>query len=105
MVQDRYAHDVLGRVTAHTNALGGVTLYSEGLTNTKLHRLTVHADQGQRLEIYYRDGRRERTTNNAAFPVRYVHTVEQDGTGGPWREVTAEIRYRGDATGKRRQAL
>jgi YD repeat-containing protein len=97
MTQDRYAYDVLGRVTAHTNALQGVTFYSEGLTNNKLHRLTVNPDQGQRLEIYYRDGRLEQVTNSAAFPVRYVHTVEQDGTGGPWREVTTEIRYRGDA--------
>lgn len=97
MTQDQYAYDVLGRVTAHTNALQGVTFHSEGLTNNKLHRLTVNPDQGQRLEIYYRDGRLEQVTNSAAFPVRYVHTVEQDGTGGPWREVLVEIRYRGDA--------
>jgi YD repeat-containing protein len=73
-VQDRYAYDVLGRVTAHTNALGGVTLYSEGLTNNKLHRLTVNPDQGQRLEIYYRDGRLDRITNSAAFPVLFCST-------------------------------
>jgi RHS repeat-associated protein len=95
VLQDRYTYDVLGRVTAHTNALDGVTLYSEGLTNSKLHRLTVNPDQGQRLEIYYRDGRLERVTNNAAFPVRYVYGVEQEG--GAWRETMLEIRYRGDS--------
>jgi len=88
--QSRY--DVLGRVIAHTNALGGVTTHSEGLTNSGLHRLTVNLDQGQRLEVYYRDGRLERVTNNAALPVRYAYGVEQDGANGPWREVSIEIR-------------
>jgi hypothetical protein len=35
--------------------------------------------------------------NNAAVPVRYLYDVEQDGTGGPHREVSWEIKY--DASG------
>ncbi len=95
MVLAQYAYDVLGRLTSETNALGGVTTYSETTISNKLQKTTTSPDGGTRVETYYRDGRLEKVTGTAVQPVRYDYGVEQDG--GYDREYTLETKL--DASG------
>jgi hypothetical protein len=88
---EQFAYDTAGRVTHHTNALGGVTTYTEALVNNKRQRtITNLTDGGQRVEIYYRDGRLEKVTGSAAFPVRYDYN--RDLLDSAYREYTLETK-------------
>jgi RHS repeat-associated protein len=73
------AYDVAGRMVKQTNALAGVTTFSETMVNGSLQRTTVFPDGGQRVETHYRDGRLEKVTGSAAFPLRYDYGVELEG--------------------------
>jgi hypothetical protein len=97
IILEQFLYDTLGRVAQHTNALQGVTVYSETLVDNRLKKTVSYPDGGQRVENYYRDGRLEKVTGSAALPVRYDYGCEQDGTGGPWREFTKETKL--DALG------
>jgi hypothetical protein len=98
----RKCHDVTGRVTSHTNALNGVTTYSETMVSNKLQKTVTNPDGGQRVENHYRDGRLEKVTGSATMPVRYDYGCEMessyyrqysketklDGSGNPTSEWT-----------------
>jgi RHS repeat-associated protein len=87
---DRYAYDVLGRVTHHTNAWGGVTTSTYDAshrTNT-----TTFPDLGTRIETTYRDGRTKQVSGTAVAPIGYDYGVQPDGPESIMREVVRTIR-------------
>jgi|GEM_PF-6275801 len=87
---DRYAYDVLGRVTHHTNAWGGVTTttYDASFrTNT-----TTFPDLGTRIETTYRDGRIKQVSGTAVAPIGYDYGVQPEGSPAVMREVVRTIR-------------
>jgi YD repeat-containing protein len=88
---EQFAYDTAGRMTNHTNALGGATTYVEALVNNKRQRTVTNVtDGGQRVETYYRDGRLEKVTGTAAFPVRYDYN--RDLLDSAYREFTFETK-------------
>lgn len=85
------AYDVAGRMTRATNALGGVTVYTNLFDGSgQLVMTNTAPDGGTRIEIYYQDGSLQKVLGTAAFPVRYEYGVEQDG--GVYRAYTKEIK-------------
>lgn len=84
--------DVLGRLIAETNALGGVTRIGEAVTSYQLKRSTTNDDGGIVVEQYFRDGDLQSRTGTAAFPVRFERGIERDGVSGPWRRYLKEIK-------------
>jgi RHS repeat-associated protein len=84
------AFDTSGMLVRETNALGGVTVWSETCGVQGMERTTTLPDGGTRLELRDREGRLIKVTGTASAPVRYEYGVEQDG--GIWREYAKEIR-------------
>jgi RHS repeat-associated protein len=92
ITQEQYLYDILGRVMRHTNALGGITTYSNVFDGVSYQSITtnVYPDMGTRIEFRSPDGQLLRVSGTTAFPVQYIYDVEQDG--GPWRLSTKEIK-------------
>ena len=84
-------YDVLGRVVAQTNALGGVTTTAYGVVNNQLYVTNTYPDGGVRVDTYYVDGRLQSVTGTAVHPVEYLYGAEPD-TDGTWRQYTQEIK-------------
>ena len=84
-------YDLLGRIIAQTNALGGVTSTAYAVVNNQLYITKTYPDGGVRVETYYGDGRLQSVTGTAVHPVEYLYGAEQD-TDGTWREYTQEIK-------------
>jgi YD repeat-containing protein len=85
------AYDLAGRITRSTNALGGVTVYTNLFDGSgQLVTTNTAPDGGTRIEIHYQDGSVHKVLGTAAFPVRYEYGVEQDG--GVYRAYTKEIK-------------
>ena|GEM_PF-791866 len=85
LVLEQAAYDQAGRRTLHTNALGGVSWYTEGLdalTGEHTNR-TVYPDGGIRLERHARDGRLVEVSGSAAPAARYLYGVDIPGELGP----------------------
>ena len=98
---DRRAYSTAGQLTLQTNALGGVTAYTE-TTNGQGQkvRTTTYPDGGTRVETYFKDGQLAKVTGTATQPSRYEYSAETDD--GIWREYTKEIKLdaNGDDTGE-----
>lgn len=92
ITEEKAAYDTLGRITDQTNALNGVTQTRYGVVDNQLYVTNTYPNGGVKVEQYYRDGRLESVTGSAVHPVTYVYGLEQDGSGGPWREYTQEIK-------------
>jgi hypothetical protein len=91
------AFDEADRLTAETNALGGVTLYVETFDGSgQLVRTSSYPDGGTRIELFFKDGSLQKVTGTAAFLVRYEYGAEVDG--GYWRPYTKEIKLNADGT-------
>jgi RHS repeat-associated protein len=74
------SYDAAGRLLTETNALSGVTTYSESRDGSGQTVKTItYADGGQRIETYYQDGSLRSATGSAAFPVYYAYGVDADG--------------------------
>ena len=97
MLLDQFAYDTAGRLARQTNALSGGTVFTNVLVNNKLQRTTTYPDGGQRVVTYYRDGRLEKITGDAAFPVRYDHGRELFDSS--YREVTYETKLTAAGSG------
>ena len=89
-VLQQTAYDVLGRPTAQTNALGGVTYTTYSGDGSPLIVTNVYPDTGTRIETNNADGRLQSIAGTAVSPMQYVYGAVQDGT--PWREFTQEIK-------------
>ncbi len=87
---DQYAYDVLGRVTQHINAWGGVTT----TTYDASHRThtTTFPDLGTRIETTYRDGRTKQVSGTSVAPIGYDYGVQPEGSPAVMREVVRTIR-------------
>src|SRR5438128_516896 len=85
-------YDMLGQVVRQTNALRGVTTFTNAIVNNRLCVTNTYPDGGTRIEIYYRDGQLEEVSGTAVSPVRYQYGAEQDGAAGPWREFALATR-------------
>jgi RHS repeat-associated protein len=89
------AFDLAGHQTKETNAVGGVTTFTEGIDGDGLPTHTsIYADGGTRIETSYKDGQLKSITGSAVHPVRYDYNREYDGV---WREYT--VGYKLDAAG------
>ena len=74
-------YDLAGRTTSETNALGGVTSYSESAdpVTGALVRTTIYPDNGTRVEAYYLDGSMKQVSGTAVHTVQYSYGVDADG--------------------------
>jgi YD repeat-containing protein len=81
------AFDLAGHQTKETNALGGVTTFTEGFDGGLPVKTNLYADGGMRIETRYNDGQLKSITGSAVHPVSYEHGREDDGV---WRLYTVE---------------
>jgi RHS repeat-associated protein len=88
ITQSQSAYDVLGRVIAATNALGGVTTISNVVVGNQQSITNIFPDGGTSIALSYRDGNLESTTGTAVAPVSYQYGIEQDD--GIWRQYTLQ---------------
>ena len=74
-------YDKADRLLSETNALGGVTLYGhyQDAANQRVHALT-NADQGVRIQTFFRDGQAASVTGAAAYPERFEYGLETDAS-------------------------
>src|SRR6266487_5216800 len=85
------AYDVAGRISKMTNALNGVTTFSEGLdANGYFVKTNIFPDGGTRVESYFKDGSLHKLTGTAVQPVRHTNSVELES--GTNRFYTQEIK-------------
>ena len=85
------AFDTSGHLTYRTNALGGVTSFSEALNGSGFDVLTTtNPDGGTRIETHYADGSVSSVTGTGAHGVGYVYGAATDG--GVYHPYTAEIK-------------
>jgi RHS repeat-associated protein len=84
-------YDPAGRVLNETNALGGVTTHSYGVSAGLVHTVS-YPDTRQRTEISNADGTLSSVTGSAAFPTFLKYGVDVNGT---W---TQEIKGAGDGS-------
>ena len=75
IVLGQWQYDLAGKLIRQTNALGGVTGYSE----SGLVRTTTNPDGGTIIETYYGDGQLKSRTGTAVHGVAYSYDVETDG--------------------------
>jgi len=93
----RRGYDAASRPTSETNALNGVTTYSEALdANSQRVRTTTYPDGGTRVETYFRDGQPASRSGTASFPARYEYGSVQDNS--IYRAFSKEIRLNSDGT-------
>jgi RHS repeat-associated protein len=82
IIQAQYKYDSAGELLFETNALNGVTSYTEstdGGTGEVTHTNT-YPDGGTRIEIHFRDGSVKKVTGTTVAPVRYEYGVESVGS-------------------------
>jgi len=97
IVQRGLAYDLAGRVIRETNALQGVTTFSNYLdASSRWVKITTNPDTGVRTEVFYRSGDIASITNSAAFPVRYEYGEELEGDYR--RRFTKQIKLNKDST-------
>jgi len=85
------AYDVAGRISKSTNALNGVTTFSEGIDgNGYFVKTNGFPDGGTRIESYFKDGSLAKLTGTAVHPSRYVQGVELESNTN--RFFTQEIK-------------
>ena len=96
IVQQQFQFDTAGFVTRETNALLGVTVYSDvtDFQTCQRTRTVTYPDSGTRIELYGADGSLLKVTGTAVQPVRYEYGVE---TAGPdlGKRYTKEIKLNG----------
>jgi RHS repeat-associated protein len=91
IVLDQTAYDIAGQVVKTTNALNGVTSYTNYFdAYGQTVKVTTYPDNGTRVETYFQDGSLKSVTGTAAFPVHYEYGITNDGT--PVREYSQEIK-------------
>jgi len=96
IILSQTAYDVAGRASKMTNALNGVTAFSEGAdSNGYFVKTNIFPDGGTRIESYYKDGSVAKLTGTAVHPVRYTNSVELESSTN--RFFTQEIKL--DASG------
>ena len=85
IVLDRSAYDLGGRRYVQTNALGGVTLFSEGRDSVSggITNRVIHPDGGVRLERRARDGSLLEVSGTAAHPQQFLYGIDAPGEIGP----------------------
>lgn len=91
---NQYLYNTAGEVTRHTNALQGITTYSESAASGYRVRTTTYPDQGTVTESYFMDGRLQSVTGSAAAGVAYERGVEfvTDFAGMGYREHVTRTR-------------
>ena len=72
-------YDQAGRVLNETNALGGVTTHSYGISAGLAHTIT-YPDSRQRIEASNPDGTLSSVTGSATFPTFFKYGVDANGT-------------------------
>jgi YD repeat-containing protein len=83
--------DAAGRILSQTNALGGVTTFSESKDGQgQTVRTTIFHDGGTRIETFFKDGQLRTVSGTAVQPVEYRYGIASDGT--VQRLYSAEIR-------------
>ncbi len=75
IVLGQWQYDLSGTLIRQTNALGGVTSYSE----SGLVRTTTNPDGGTIIETYYGDGQLKSRTGTAVHGVAYSYDVDSPG--------------------------
>jgi len=70
-------YDLAGRKIKETNALNGVTTFTETANGTV--KTTTYPDGGVRTETYHKDGALLKVEGTAAFPVYYEYDRDTDG--------------------------
>ena len=94
----QYQYDLLGRLARQTNGLGGVSTTTNVISDNRLWITNTAPDGGVRVTGYYRDGGLATTFGTAVLGVTNIIGAEQDGTGGPWRQCTREVKLNSDGT-------
>jgi RHS repeat-associated protein len=90
--QQRQAYDRAGRLIAETNALNGMTTYTNFLDGAgQFVKQATFPDLGTRVETYAMDGTLLRVSGSAVSPISYTSGVDTSG------RYTAEIKL--DAAG------
>ncbi len=85
------AYDLAGQTVTETNAINGVTTYTNLIgAYGETIKTNTYPDGGTRIETYFQDGTLANVTGTAVSPVGYDYGVEQVGT--PWRAYTKEIK-------------
>jgi RHS repeat-associated protein len=75
------AFDLAGRAIKETNALSGITTFTNLVdSNAQLIKTNSLPDGGTRIETYYRDGSLAKLTGSAVHPVRYTNLVVLEGS-------------------------
>src|SRR6266511_1078910 len=73
------AYDVAGRLVLETNALNGVTSYTNIFDGSgQTVKTNTYPDGGTRIETYYQYGALSEVGGTAAQPMRYLYGVETD---------------------------
>ncbi len=88
------AYDVAGRLVLETNALNGVTSYTNIFDGSgQTVKTNTYPEGGTRIETYYQDGALSEVGGTAAQPMRYLYGVETDTQSPDYRRPsTYEIR-------------
>jgi RHS repeat-associated protein len=95
IVQSQSGYNLAGDLIKQTNALNGVTSYSEGKDPDTggLIRTNIFPDGGTRIEFYYLDGQLKKVAGTAAAPMLYFYGIEHYGaTEDNSRPYTLEIK-------------
>jgi RHS repeat-associated protein len=93
------SYDILGRLVRQTNALGGITSYTNytdydtGLS----YKTNTYPNGGTRIETFNRDGTLASVAGSAALGVRYDYAAEKEPeSSGPYRAYTKETKVKLD---------
>jgi RHS repeat-associated protein len=102
IVQSQAQFDLAGQLIKQTNALNGITSYSE-ITNSSgnLIRITTYPDLGTRYQTNYLDGRLKQVAGTAVNPVRYEYGIQTTSTGDSDdldRRYTLEVKLNVDGS-------
>jgi RHS repeat-associated protein len=89
MMQNQSAYDVLSRLIAATNALGGSSSITYAITNSQQMFTRTDPDNGTSVQLDYRDGTLQNETGTAVAPMRDTNFAQLDG--GYYRQVQQQI--------------
>jgi len=77
IVVQRAGYNLAGERTFVTNALNGVTSFTEAINGSgELVRTNTYPNGSTRIETYYRDGSLKKLGGTAVHPVRYEYGIE-----------------------------
>lgn len=90
-------YDTAGEMTRETNALLGVTQFSETKNGQgQVVRTTTYPDLGTRIETLYKDGTLQSVTGTAVHPVSYLYAIDLNSGSPDYRsEFTEETKLDG----------